>query len=150
MKRVILCVGLMLSFYSNAQWIKKNVNNDFDEPYRICYTESSGMNYLKLENVDGEIFFYMQGGYYCDEKPTIDLAFIVNGVSKKYTVYAVTSEDSKSIWIIDNLLTDTDMLSDFKLCSTLKLRVYDSVCGIETYSFNMGGSQSAISFITNK
>jgi hypothetical protein len=150
MKRVILCVGLMLSFYSNAQWIKKNVNNDFDEPYRICYTESSGMNYLKLENVDGEIFFYMQGGYYCDEKPTIDLAFIVNGVSKKYTVYAVTSEDSKSIWIIDNLLTDTDMLSDFKLCSTLKLRVYDSVCGIETYSFNMSGSQSAISFITNK
>jgi hypothetical protein len=150
MKKLLMSVGVMLCLNANAQWIKKTVDNDFDEPYRICYTESSGINYLKLENVDGEIFFYMQGGYYCDEKPTIDLAFIANGVSKKYTVYAVTSEDSKAIWIINNLLTDTDMLSDFNLCTTLKLRVYDSVCGIETYSFNMGGSQSAISFITNK
>jgi hypothetical protein len=150
MKKLLMSVGVMLCLNANAQWIKKTVDNDFDAPYRICYTESSGINYLKLENVDGEIFFYMQGGYYCDEKPTIDLAFIVNGVSKKYTVYAVTSEDSETIWIINSLLTDTDMLSDFKLCTTLKLRVYDSVCGIETYSFNMGGSQSAISFITNK
>jgi hypothetical protein len=150
MKKLLMSVGVMLCLNANAQWIKKTVDNDFDEPYRICYTESSGITYLKLENVDGEIFFYMQGGYYCDEKPTIDLAFIVNGVSKKYTVYAVTSEDKETIWIINSLLTDTDMLSDFKLCSTLRLRVYDSVCGIETYSFNMGGSQSAISFITGK
>jgi len=150
MKKLLISIGVMLCLNANAQWIKKTVDNDFDEPYRICYTEPSGINYLKLENVDGEIFFYMQGGYYCDEKPTIDLAFIVNGVSKKYTVYAVTSEDSETIWIINSLLTDTDMLSDFKLCTTLKLRVYDSVCGIETYSFNMSGSQSAISFISGK
>ena len=150
MKNLLMSVGVILCLNANAQWTNKTVNNDFDPTYRICYTQFSGINYLKLENVNGEIFFYMQGGYYCDEKPTIDLAFIVNGVSKKYTVYATTSEDSKTIWIINNLLTDTDMLSDFKLCSTLKLRVYDLVCGIETYSFNMGGSQSAINFISGK
>ena len=45
---------------------------------------------------------------------------------------------------------NTEFIEDFKSCSTLKLRVNDSVCGTETYSFNMAGSTSAINFITNK
>lgn len=82
MKKLLMSVGVLLCLNANAQWVNKSVKNDFDEPYRICYTESSNSNYLKLENVDGEISFYMQGGYYCDENPLIDLAFIVKGVSK--------------------------------------------------------------------
>jgi hypothetical protein len=150
MKKLLMSVAVMMCLNANAQWINKSVKNDFDEPYRICYTESSNSNYLKLENVDGEISLYMKGGYYCDENPTIDLAFIVKGISKKYSVYGTISSSSEAVFIVDNLLSNSDMLLDFKTCSTLKVRLNDSVCGTETYSFNMAGSTSAINFITTK
>ena len=150
MKNLLMSVGVLLCLNANAQWINKSVKNDFDAPYRICYTESSGINYLKLENVDGEIFFYMQGGYYCDEKPTIDLAFIINGVAKNFSVDGSISSDKETVYIIDNLLANTDILQAFKTCSTLKIRINDSICGTETYSFSMSGSTSAISFISIK
>jgi hypothetical protein len=92
----------------------------------------------------------MQGGYYCDENPTIDLAFLINGVAKNFSVDATISSDKEAVWIIDNLLENSDILLAFKTCSTLKIRVNDSVCGTETYSFNMAGSTSAINFITTK
>jgi hypothetical protein len=145
-----MSVAVMMCLNANAQWTNKNVNNDFDEPYRICYTESNDNNYLKLENLNGEIYFFMKGGYYCDEAPTIDLAFIVKGVSKKYSVYGTISSSSEAVFIVDNLLSNADMLLDFKTCTTLKVRLNDSVCGTETYSFSMAGSQSAINFISTK
>jgi hypothetical protein len=150
MKKLLMSVGVMLCLNANAQWINKSVNNDFDAPYRICYTNLQQHEYLKLENVDGEIVFYMKGGYYCDETPTIDLAFIVNGISKKYSVYGTISSSSEALFMVDDLLINADMLLDFKTCSTLKVRVNDSVCGTETYSFNMSGSTSALNFICGK
>ena len=135
---------------ANAQWTNKNVNNDFDDPYRICYTESNDNNYLKLENLNGEIYFFMKGGYYCDENPIIDLAFIVNGVSKKYSIDGRISTSGEVLYISDNLLSNADMVLDFKTCSVLKVRLNDSVCGTKTYTFSMSGSTSAINFILNK
>lgn len=35
-------------------------------------------------------------------------------------------------------------------CSTLKIRINDSICRSEIYSFSMSGSTSAISFISTK
>ena len=150
MKKLLMSVGVMLCLNANAQWINKSVKNDFDAPYRICYTSLQQDEYLKLENVDGEIVFYMQGGYYCDEAPTIDLAFIINGVAKNFSVDGSISSDKETVYIIDNLLANTDILQAFKTCSTLKIRINDSICGTETYSFNMSGSTSAISFISIK
>jgi len=150
MKKLLMSVGVMLCLNANAQWINKSVKNDFDAPYRICHTSLKQSEYLKLENVDGEIVFYMQGGYYCDENPIIDLAFLINGVAKNFSVDATISSDKEAVWIIDNLLENSDILLAFKTCSTLKIRVNDSVCGTETYSFNMAGSTSAINFITTK
>ena len=150
MKKLLMSVGVMLCLNANAQWISKSVKNDFDAPYRICYTNLNQGQYLKLENVDGEISFYMQGGYYCDENPTLDLAFIINGVAKNYSLEATISSDNETVWIIDNLLAQADIINYFKACSTLKIRVNDSVCGAETYSFNMSGSTSALNFISGK
>ena len=150
MKNLLMSVGVMLCLNANAQWTNKTINNGFDEPYRICYTATNNLGYLKLENVDGEISFYMKGGYYCDETPTIDLAFIVNGISKKYSVYGTISSSSEALFMVDDLLINADMLLDFKSCSTLKIRINDSVCGADTYSFNMSGSTSALNFICGK
>jgi hypothetical protein len=149
MKKLLMSVGVMLCLNANAQWINKSVNNDFDAPYRICYTETNNSGYLKLENIDGLISFYIKGGYYCDDNPIVDLSFIVKGVIKKYIINTTISESNEIVWLIDDLM-NTEFIEDFKSCSTLKLRVNDSVCGSETYSFNMAGSTSAINFITNK
>jgi hypothetical protein len=149
MKKLLINMGLLICLNVNAQWTYKTVDNDFDEPYRICYTKSSNSNYLKLENVDGEIFFYMKGGYYCDENPTIDLAFIVKGVSKKYSVYGSVSEEKDILWIMNDLLENNEILLDFKSCTTLKIRVNDNICESEIFSFNMSGSTSALNFIRN-
>ena len=54
MKNLIVVVGLALSNAVNAQWVTRTVDNDFDEPYRIAYTQSDDM-LLKLQNVDGEV-----------------------------------------------------------------------------------------------
>lgn len=146
MKRVILSVGLMLSFYSNAQWVKENVDNGFDEPYNICYTAENNGAILKLENVNGSIYFYLSGGYYCEEKLIVDISFMVNGTFKKYVEVASVSESNDIVWI-NNDLMNSEMINDFKSCSLVKLRVNDAVCDSETYSFSMSGSTSAITFI---
>ena len=146
MKRVILSVGLMLSFYSNAQWVKENVDNGFDEPYNICYTAENNGAILKLENVNGSIYFYLSGGYYCEEKLIVDISFMVNGTFKKYVEVASVSESNDIVWINDDLM-NSEMINDFKSCSLVKLRVNDAVCDSETYSFSMSGSTSAITFI---
>ena len=150
MKKLLMSVGVMLCLNANAQWVNKNVKNDFDKPYRYCYASSSTIDYLGLGNSNDEIYFYMAGGYYCDESPTIELAFIINGVAKNFSVDGSISSDKETVYILDNLLANTDILQAFKTCSTLKIRINDSICGSEIYSFSMSGSTSAISFISTK
>ena len=149
MKKLMISIALMLTLNVNAQWINKNVNNGFDDPYRICYTVENNESVLKLENVDGSIFFYLQGGYTCDENPTVDLSFLVNGSYVKYSEPMEVSEDRTIIWIVDNLMEST-ILNDFKLCSLLKIRVNDITCSSEVFTFNMAGSTSALKFISEK
>ena len=64
MKKVIISIALMLNLNVNAQWMNKNINNGFDDPYRICYTAENNGSVLKLENVDGSIFFLSAGWLY--------------------------------------------------------------------------------------
>ena len=149
MKKLMISIALMLTLNVNAQWINKNVNNGFDDPYRICYTVENNESVLKLENVDGTIFFYLLGGYTCDENPTVDLSFLVNGSYVKYSEPMEVSEDRTIIWIVDNLMEST-ILNDFKLCSILKIRVNDIACSSEVFTFNMAGSTSALKFISEK
>ena len=149
MKTLLLTVGLALSYTASAQWKYEKIDNGFDDSYKIAYTETNNDGWLKLENDEGQIFFYISGGYTCSESLTVDLSFMVNGVYKKYTYSATTSESKKSVYFIDNLLTE-DCLADFKSCTTLKVRVNDTACTTETYEFKMSGSTAALNFMVNK
>lgn len=149
MKNLLMSVGVMLCLNANAQWTNKTVNNGFDEPYRICYTATNNLGYLKLENVDGQIFFYLNGKYCCDDSPVVNLSFIVNGVTVKYYCTANVGDDKAIVWILEDFLNST-VVESFKNCSTLNIRVNDTVCNEEIYSFNMSGSTSALKFILNK
>jgi len=149
MKKLLMSIGVLLCLNANAQWTNKTINNGFDEPYRICYTATNNLGYLKLENVDGQIYFYLNGKYCCDDSPVVNLSFIVNGVTVKYYCTANVGDNKDVVWILEDFLNST-VVESFKNCSTLNIRVNDTVCNEEIYSFNMSGSASALNFIINK
>ena len=132
-----------------SQWSFEYVKNDFDEPYRIAYTTQNNSAILKLENVYGAIFFYIQGSYYCDENPLIDLVFVVNGENVRYNIIGQKSDKDDVIFFTGDLMNE-EMVESFKKCSTLKIRVNENYCTSETYSFNMSKSTSALTYILNK
>jgi len=148
MKKTILTLGLglALNFTANAQWTYKTVNDDFDGLFKVAYTETNNDAYLKMELSDGDVAFFIKGGYYCDEKPLVDLVFLVNGQPKKYTVTGFTSED-KRIVFLDLYLNKSEMLESFKNASTLKVRINQDVCTDDIYTFDMKNSTAAFNFI---
>jgi hypothetical protein len=146
-KRIITIATILVANVSLAQWTNKNINNGFDEPYRICHTKENNNAILKLENVDGEIALYLQGGYFCDENLTVDILLMVNGEWKKYSTVGTKSEDSKALFLIDNLAS-SELILDFLNATSIKLRVNETHCDNEYYQFNMSGSTSAYKFIT--
>ena len=148
MKTILLTLGLVLSYTSSAQWVYKTVDNGLDSPYKIAYTESGG-KFLKLENIDGKLLFYLEGGFTCDTRVIVELSFMVKGEYKKYSFNGVTSEDSKAVYIISNLLNQ-DCLDDFKASSMIKMRVNDITCGTVIYEFKMSGSTAACNFMVNE
>ena len=149
MKKLLMSVGVMLCLNANAQWTNKTINNGFDDPYRICYTATNNLGYLKLENVDGQIYFYLNGKYCCDDSPVVNLSFIVNGVTVKYYCTANVGDNKDVVWILEDFLNSA-VVESFKNCSTLNIRVNDTVCNEEIYSFNMSGSTAALNFIIGK
>ncbi len=149
MKKNILTLGaLIIANLSMAQWINKSVNNGFDEPYRICHTTENNGAILKLENVDGEIAFYLQGGYFCDDNPTVNISFLVNNEWIKYTTEATKGDQSNALFLVDDM-NISDAIVDFVKATSVKIRVNESHCATKYYQFSMSGSTSAYKFIRN-
>lgn len=152
MKKIILSVGMALTL-NNAfsQWVSKHIDNGFDPAYNICYNDSKEDKnvMVKLENVDGDIAFYLSNGYFCEDDVVVDISFLVNGEYEKYVAMGTRSTDNTCLFLIDDMRVDITLLN-FKKSSLMKLRVNDSVCGEMIYTFSMAGSTSAMNFITNK
>jgi hypothetical protein len=150
MKNLILLVILFSSINSAfSQWTFESVTNGFDDPYRIAYTTKNNNAILKLENVDGSIFFYIQGGYYCDDTPSVDIVFVVNGENIRYSITGVKSDNNNVVFFTGDLMNE-EMVESFKKCSVVKIRINETYCTTETYSFNMSKSTSALTYILNK
>lgn len=154
MKNIYFIILTVLSTIpSFAQWITKVVDNKLDDPYRIAYCRNTTQRVLlKLENVDGEVALYITGSYFCDEYLSVDIAFVVNGESKRYSIRGEKSSDSETVFLWDNILDPSysDLLSDFKKCSSMIIRINESHCSGEFYTFTMTGSRSAIEFISKQ
>ena len=147
MKTLLITIGLVLSYTASAQWVSKTVDNGFDTPYKIAYTDVARDQWLKLENYNNEISFYIGGVYICDGIVSVDMSFLVNGVYQKYTIEeCYTSDDSETVFFVDNLTTH-EMLSSFKSASLIKIRINDTTCDSETYEFRMSGSTAAYNFV---
>jgi len=146
MKKLILITLLFISNVSLGQWVLKNVNNAFDDPYKICYSNSSNGVIMKLENLDGPIVFYLSNGYFCDEVISTDISYLVNGVYKRYNVNAITSKDKTALFLVVDLLS-YDMAKDFRNASSVSIRVNETHCRSDIYEFNMMNSSKALDFI---
>jgi hypothetical protein len=150
MKKLFFTLAVLFSVsLAYSQWSYEKVSNGFDDPYRIAYTSANNSAILKLENVEGSIFFYIQGGYYCDDYPSVDLVFVVNGINVKYTIDGMRNDKNDVVFFTGDLMNN-EILDSFKKCSLLKIRVNETYCDTETYSFNMSKSTSALNFITGK
>ncbi len=150
MKKIIIALTFLPTF-SFGQWINKTVNNDFDPEYRISYNLSERDNsFLKLEDFDGNLLFYIQNVYTCMETPVVDLVFIYpDGTKRNYVLDCITSTDKEVVFISPDIASEY-FLEDFKRAKKLKIRINDISCSSETFEFNMSGSSNAIKFMQNE
>lgn len=149
MKTLLMTVGLALSYTANAQWITKTVDNGFDPKYNIAYTDNTKMQWLKLEDYNSGVSFYIGGVYVCDDDVDVDISFLVYGEYKKFNIKQCdVSEDRKTVFFTDNLEI-SEMLPSFIASTLVKVRINDITCGESTYEFNMNYSMSAFNFIDN-
>lgn len=149
MKTIILIFTLFLSINLSAQWVYKTITDGFDDPYKIAYTDNPSGAYLKLENVEGNLVFYIKGGYYCDETPTYDFVFQLGEQVYKVSGTGIKSESSDIVFFTPNILNEEyETVSWFKKCSKLKIRINESYCTNSYYEFNMSKSSSALEFMS--
>jgi hypothetical protein len=148
MKKVINLLGAVLITGSvSAQWTYKVSDNGFDEPYKIAYTPENNSASLYLFKIDTSVVFSVNGGYYCDDAPTVDVVFVVNGVDKKFSVEGYKGSSSDVIYISWNLEEDPLFLEAFKTASTVRIRINESYCTTEIYTFKMTSSKAAYDFM---
>lgn len=151
LNKLALIFCLLLSFESQAQWVAKNVNNGIDDPYRIAYCKSQDKTaILKLEKVDSTVAFYLSGGYHCDESTTVDIGLTVGTEIKRYSFDVWVSSDKKTVFILDNIKAEenAEFLKDFQKSTKLSIRINESHCSDDYYSFLMTGSTNALNFIS--
>ena len=137
---------MLMSFFANSQFVYKNVVSDFDGNYKIAYSQDLYGNLLKLENVNGSVVMYVTGGYICDDTPNVDLLFIVNGEKFVYNLDAFKSEDSKTLFLIDDLASSI-VIKYFLNGTKLKIRVNESNCDDDYFEFSLGNSTNAFNFM---
>jgi hypothetical protein len=151
MKKLLLLltvIGMITSI--KAQWVTRNIDNGLDDPYKIAYcTSSSEGGVLKMEQFNGGVSVYIRGTYYCDNSLLVDFGFVVNKELKRYTMRAYKSENSKSVFFMDNIFDEenAEFLSDFQNCTKLRVRVNETHCSTEYYEFDMTGSSKALNFM---
>jgi len=148
MKKVINLLGaILITGCVSAQWTYKTINNGFDDPYKVAYTETDNNAFLKLERVDTNTILFIKGGYYCDDNPEVDIVFVVNGVDKKYKKTCDKGSKNNIVFLTWSLELRPDMLADFKEASSVKIRINESYCTTEIYTFKMTGSKAAYEFM---
>jgi hypothetical protein len=148
MKKLILSASLFFTLTAQAQWVVKKLENGFDAPTKIAYTEDGQRPFLKLERFESAGVLIFKGVYFCGSPVFIELSFQVNGVYKQYGRICELNEAETTCFISWDIKNE-DFFNDFKNCSSVKVRVTDSTCGEtgEIYTFKMNGSTAAINYI---
>ena len=149
MKSLFLFIAVVLSTTVYGQWVYKTVNNGFDPAYKIAYC-GTGKVYLKLENVDTLVSFYIAGTYTCDANPSVDISFVTASGNKVYTVIGTTGSSNQIVFLVDDMYSIPGFIEDFKAASSIKIRINESYCDTDVYEFKMTGSTAAFNFMNKR
>lgn len=148
MKTIILSMALFIVANINAQWSYQLITDGFDDPYKVAYTESDGLSYLKLEKSEGKIIFFIKGGYYCDDELLVDFVFSTATENYKTNLLGQKSKSSDIVFFTWDLMNQSpELIAWFKKCSTLKIRINETTCTTNYYTFNMGKSTATLDFM---
>ena len=143
----MLCLISVCSF---GQWTTKYINNEFDEHYRVAYTETNNNMFLKIESSFGYPCLLICGDYFCDDVSYIDISFYINN---KWYPYKIRGEKSNSSEFYTLEYEDTfgqkNFLYDFCNATKCKIRIKQVYCSIKLSEFNMRGSSNAINAFLN-
>ena len=135
---------------AQAQWVFKKVDNGFDNPYKIAFTNTNNLGFLKMERYDEGVMLYLQGLHFCvDEEVSVDISLFVNNEWKKYSVPATVSISKEILWLINDIANDKSFLNHFCNATKIKLRVNMIDCDTEIYEFPMTNSAKAYQFMKN-
>lgn len=145
--KTILILCLLFSFNINAQWVSKKIDNGFDSPYIIAYTNDNQHEFLKLENYNGTVLFYISNTYICDDVVKVDISFLVNGEYQKYISTCKTSTNNETVFIVEDMNSNLEFLANFKAATSIKIRIHDTLCDTEIYEFSMSGSTAALNAV---
>lgn len=149
MKTITLIFGLFLCFNLSAQWVYKTINDGFDEPYKIAYTDNDRAPFLKMEAVDGKIALYIKGAYFCDDRISYDFVFTSGEEVYRVSGVGVKNSNSDVLFLTADLLNEEyETVAWFKKCSKLKIRVNETYCITDYYEFNMSKSTAALEFMS--
>jgi hypothetical protein len=149
MKNLLMMMALMMCFVANSQWTNKIINSEFDGSFKRAFTATNNNGFLMMEESDtvNKPFLGLSGSYFCDDETLIDVVLVVQGVNKVYKIDAMKSGDNEMYYINDSIWTD-EFVDDFKSASKCSIRVNQSYCTDEYYTFNFSGSTAAFNFIT--
>ena len=148
MKKLIFTIGMFMCLNANAQWIVKRLDNGFDAPTKIAFTEDGQKPYMKLERFDESVAFYLGGIYICEGPVFVELSFQVNGVNKQYGRVGDLNDENTIIFVSFDMMNE-DFISDFKNATSVKIRITDPGCeSKDIYTFKMNGSTAALTFVS--
>lgn len=130
-----------------SQWTYKTVSNETNEQYKIAYTASNNDGFAKLENVDNNVVFYLQGDYFCDEEPQVGIIFWVKGKVKTYDFTGDVSQDHTAIFFDWQFQTKKEAYEDFKAARKMEIYVIQKKCKPKKFKFKMKDAKAAIEFM---
>lgn len=153
MKKILtMAVCFIILNTAFGQWVYKEVNNGFDDSYKIAYSiNSETQAILKMEKTKNDISLYITGGYFCNEVLLVDVSLKIGDEFHKYKFKCFKSRDSKTVFILDDLLSEKrkDFLDNFNISNFILIRVNETYCSTSYFTFDMTNSQNAVNFLKN-
>lgn len=145
----LLFVTVLFSEY-HSQWTYKMVVDEKNEKYKIAYTATNNDGFAKLENVDNNVVFYVQGDYFCDEEPQVRIIFKVKGKATTYEFIGDVSDDHTAIFFDWRFQTNKEAYENFKGARKMEIYVLQKKCKPRKFKFKMKDAKNAIEFIESE
>lgn len=142
MKKLLFLFLTFTTITLNAQWKSETLDNGFEEPFKSSYIFSVDKEAI-LQLTKNEI--RVIHAYTCDDSPLVDLSFKIDSNYVKFTTVADKSKSGKLIYFTE--WNYSKILENLKKASLLKIRINETHCDTDVYTFILNETEKAIDFL---